>query len=230
VDQSQVVPVGTDLPLDRACLLACGVVTGVGAVLNTVAVEPGSNVVVIGTGGVGLNCIQGAALVGAGQIIAVDVLGHKLAAARRFGATHTINASREDAVAAVRAATAGRGADYAFVAVGSARAISQATEMTARSGVTVMVGMPGDKDADITLNAHVLIEGRTVVGSLVGSARPSIDLPRLAEWYRQGRLKLDELISNRYPLERINEALESMEGGEAIRNVVVIDPTLVRGP
>jgi Zn-dependent alcohol dehydrogenase len=230
VDQSQVVPLAPELPLDRACLLACGVVTGVGAVLNTVRVEPGSNVVVVGTGGVGLNCVQGAALVGAAQILAVDVLGHKLEAARLFGATHVINATRQDPVAAVRAATAGRGADYAFVAVGNARAISQATELTARGGVTVVVGMPGDNDAQISLNAHVLTEGRTVVGSLVGSTRPDVDVPRLAEWYRQGRLKLDELITHRYPLERINEALDSMERGLALRNVLVIDPTRIPTP
>jgi Zn-dependent alcohol dehydrogenase len=230
VDQSQVVPVGPDLPLDRACLLACGVVTGVGAVLNSVAVEPGSNVVVVGTGGVGLNCVQGAALVGAARVIAVDVLDHKLEAARRFGATHTVNAAREEPAAAVRAATAGRGADYAFVAVGDARAIAQATELTDRGGVTVVVGMPGDHDVQVALNAHVLTEGRAVVGCLVGSARPAVDLPRLAEWYRQGRLLLDELITNRYPLERINEALDSMERGEALRNVLVIDPTKVGGP
>jgi Zn-dependent alcohol dehydrogenase len=136
----------------------------------------------------------------------------------------------QDPVAAVRAATGGRGADYAFVAVGNARAISQATELTDRSGVTVVVGMPGDNDVQISLNAHVLTEGRTIVGSLVGSARPAVDVPRLAEWYRQGRLKLDELITNRYPLERINEALDSMERGEAVRNVLVIDPTVMEAP
>jgi hypothetical protein len=179
---------------------------------------------------VGLNCVQGAALVGAGQILAVDVLDDKLEAARLFGATQTINATRQDAVAAVRTATAGRGADYAFVAVGSARAISQATEMTARGGVTVVVGMPGDNDVQISLNAHVLTEGRTVVGSLVGSTRPDVDVPRLAEWYRQGRLKLNELITRRYPLEQINEALDSMERGLALRNVLVIDPTRMGSP
>jgi S-(hydroxymethyl)glutathione dehydrogenase / alcohol dehydrogenase len=230
VDQSQVIPVAPDLPLDRACLLACGVITRVGAAINTVMIEPGSNVVVVGTGGMGLNCIQGAALVGAARILAVDVLDHKLQSARLFGATHTINATRQDPVAAVRAATAGRGADYAFVAVGNARAISQATELTDRGGVTVVVVMPGDNDVQISLNAHVLTEGRSVVGCLVGSAHPAVDVPRLAEWYRQGRLKLDELITNRYPLERINKVLDTMERGEALRNVLVIDPTVMGSP
>jgi Zn-dependent alcohol dehydrogenase len=222
VDQSQVVAVAPEVPLDRACLLACGVVTGVGATLNTVRVEPGSDVVVVGTGGVGVNCIQGAALASAGRIIAVDVRDNKLQAARLFGATHTVNAAREDAVAAVRALTDNRGADYAFVAVGNSRAISQATLLTGKGGVTVVVGMPGDDDVNITINAHVLTEGRAVVGSLVGSTRLDVDVPRLTEWYRQGRLKLDELITNRYPLERINEALESMERGEALRNVIIL--------
>jgi Zn-dependent alcohol dehydrogenase len=225
VHQSQVVAVSHDLPLDRACLLACGVVTGVGAALNTVRVEPGSHVVVVGTGGVGVNCIQGAALAGAGRIIAVDVRDNKLEAARLFGATHTVNATRQDPVAAVRALTDDRGADYAFVAVGNSRAISQATLLTCKGGVTVVVGMPGDDDVNITVNANVLLEGRAVVGSLVGSTRLSVDVPRLSEWYHQGRLKLDELITKRYPLERINEALESMERGEALRNVVIIGTT-----
>jgi Zn-dependent alcohol dehydrogenase len=225
VDQSQVIPIPDELPLDRACLLACGVVTGVGATLNTVTVEPGSNVVVVGTGGVGLNCIQGAFLAGAARIIAVDVRATKLEAARQFGATHTIHAAGQDLTSAVRDLTDGRGADYVFVAVGNSRAISQASHLTAKGGVTVVVGMPGDNDVDITLNAHLLTEGRTVVGSLVGSTRPGVDIPRLAEWYRQGRLKLDELITARYPLERINEALEAMERGEALRNVIILGAT-----
>lgn len=221
VDQSQVVVVPDDLPLDRACLLACGVITGLGAVVNTAQVVAGSSVVVIGTGGVGLNSIQGAVLSGARRIIAVDLSDHKLEAARRFGATHTINASRQDAVAAVQTLTDGRGADYAFATVGSSAAITQAIKMIRRGGVAVIVGMPSDDDAEFTLNAHDLTYGRTVVGSLMGSTRLSVDVPRLIELYRQGRLKLDELITERYPLENINAAIESMERGEALRNVIV---------
>jgi Zn-dependent alcohol dehydrogenase len=221
VDQSQVVKIPPSLRADRACLLACAVVTGVGAVMNTVQVEMGSSVVVIGTGGVGLNTVQGAALAGAAKIIAVDVLDNKLAAARLFGATHTINARGVDAIATTLALTDGRGADYAFVAVGSSRAITQSSQMTRKGGVTVIVGMPANQDAMFTLNADHLTEGRSVVGSLVGSTRLSVDIPRLIELYQQGRLKLDELITRRYPLHEINQAIESMERGEALRNVIL---------
>jgi Zn-dependent alcohol dehydrogenase len=221
VDQSQVVKIAPEIPLDRACLVGCGVITGVGAVMNTVQVAPGSYAVVIGTGGVGLNCVQGAALAGAAKVIAVDMRDNKLEAARAFGATHIINAGGQDAVAAVRALTHGRGADYAFVAVGSSKAISDGTRMTRKGGVTVIVGMPGNHDADFTLNADYITEGRTVIGSLVGSARVSVDIPRLIELYQHGQLKLDELITRRYKLEEVNEAIESMERGEALRNVIV---------
>jgi len=224
VDQSQVVKAPEDLPFDRACLLACGVITGVGAVVNTVQVETGSSVVVIGVGGVGLNCVQGAVLSGAAKIIAVDLLDNKLEAARLFGATHTINARHGDemaAVATVLALTEGRGADYAFVAVGSSAVITQASRMIRKGGTTVVVGMPPNEDVEFTLNAHNLTYGRTVVGSPMGSTRLSVDVPRLVELYQQGRLKLDELITARYPLEQINEAIEAMERGEALRNVIV---------
>jgi Zn-dependent alcohol dehydrogenase len=222
VHQSQVVKIPASLPFDRACLLACGVVTGVGAVINTVHVEPGSTVVVIGAGGVGLNTVQGAVLAGAAKIIAVDILDNKLEAARLFGATHSINARRDDAFKTVMALTDNRGADYAFVAVGSSRAITQGSEMTRKGGVTVIVGMPATHDALFTLNADHLTEGRAVVGSLVGSTRLSVDIPRLIELYHHGRLKLDELITRQYRLAEINEAIESMERGEALRNVVLL--------
>jgi Zn-dependent alcohol dehydrogenase len=221
VEQSQVVRIPDFMPFDRACLLACGVVTGVGAVMNTVQVPVGSSVVVIGTGGVGLNTVQGAALAGAAKIIAVDVLDNKLQAARQFGATHTVNARREDAVAAVLSLTEGRGADYAFVVVGNSQAITQGSQMTRKGGVTVIVGMPPNQDALFTLNADHLTEGRAIVGSLVGSTRLSVDIPRLIELYQQGRLKLAELITRRYPLEEINEAIASMARGEALRNVIM---------
>jgi S-(hydroxymethyl)glutathione dehydrogenase/alcohol dehydrogenase len=221
VHQSQVVKVPEDVPLDLACLLACGVITGVGAVTNTVQVKAGDNVVVIGTGGVGLNSVQGAALSGAARIIAVDLTEAKLAAARRFGATHTINAARQDGVAGVLALTGGRGADYAFVTAGSSRAITQSSQMVRKGGTAVIVGMPSNADAECTLNAHLLTYGRTIVGSPMGSTRLAVDVPRLVELYRQGRLKLEELITARYPLEEINEAIASMERGEALRNVIV---------
>lgn len=221
VDQSQVVKVPESLSLVQASLLACGVITGLGAVVNTAAVETGSSVVVIGTGGVGLNSIQGALLSGASKIIAIDLLDHKLEAARKFGATHTINARNEDVLATVLSLTENRGVDYAFVTVGSSRAIVQASNLVRKGGTTVIVGMPSNSDAEVPLNSHTLTTGRNVMGSNMGSTRPSVDIPHLVELYQQGRLKLDELITKTYPLEEINEAIESMERGEALRNVIV---------
>ncbi len=222
VDQSQVVKIPDELPLDVACLLACGVITGLGAVTNTVQVETGSTVVVIGTGGVGLNAVQGALLSGASLIAAVDLLPNKLAAARNFGATHTINAGEENVVERVLALTDGRGADYAFATVGSPRAIEQAVQMVRKGGTAVIVGMPGNDEVMISLNAHHLTQGRTVLGSNMGSTRLLVDIPRLVALYQEGRLKLDELVTGRYPLAEINEAIASMERGEALRNVVVM--------
>jgi Zn-dependent alcohol dehydrogenase len=221
VDQSQVVQVPEDLPMDRACLLSCGVIAGLGAVVNTAQVALGSSVVVLGTGGVGLNSVQGAVLSGAAKIIAVDLLDHKLEAARHFGATHTVNAGHLDAVAAVQALTDGRGADYAFTTVGNSMAISQASRMIRKGGTAVVVGMPPNRDTEFTLNAHELVYGRAVIGSLMGSSQMSVDIPRLVDLYQQGRLKLDKLITDRYPLERINEAIESAERGKALRNVIM---------
>ncbi len=222
VDQSQVVPLPGEVPLDSASLLACGVITGLGAVVNTAKVEPNSSVVVIGIGGVGLNSVQGAVLAGAHPIIAIDLLDHKLAAAKTFGATHTINAAQQEAPAEiVRGLTSGRGADYAFVTVGSTAAVEQALGLIRRGGTVVLVGIPAES-ATIPLRiAHQVWNERRLLSSSMGSTRLSVDVPRLVALYQHGRLKLDELISARYPLEQINEAIESVEKGEALRNVIV---------
>lgn len=221
VDQSQVVRVPDDLPLDRAALLACGVITGFGAVVNTAQVRPGSSVVVIGIGGVGLNAVQGAVLAGATPIIAVDTLEHKLEAARSFGATHALAATRDDLAGAVRDLTGGRGADYVFVTVGSAAAATQALQLTRRAGTVTLVGIPASGTSVPLDVGRAVTREQRVLGSAMGSTRLGVDVPRLVDLYRQGRLKLDELITARYPLERINEAIVSMERGEALRNVVV---------
>ena len=221
VDQSQVVTLPRDVPLDSASLFACGVITGLGAVVNTAQVPAGSRVAVIGTGGVGLNSVQGAALSGAEQIIAIDLSDDKLAAARRFGATHTINPKSEDAGAAVRALTEGRGADYVFVTVGAKAAVEQGLGLIRRAGTLVIVGMPaaGVKTEFETLD--FADHGQRILGSKMGSTRLQVDLPKLVAFYQQGRLKLDELISGRYPLDEINEAVASVNRGEALRNVIV---------
>ncbi len=223
VHESQVVPVPGDMPLDRACLLACGVLTGYGAVVNTAQVEAGSSVVVIGAGGVGLNAVQGAALSGAYPIVAVDVLDQKLEAARQFGASHAVLATHPDLQAQVRALTSGRGADYAFVTVGSPSAVIQALSLVRRGGTVVAVGMPGvGAEAALPVGQFVY-DGKRVIGSNMGSASPRVDIPRLVALYQAGRLKLDELVTGRYPLDQINAAIVSMERGEALRNVIVFD-------
>lgn len=223
VDQSQVVPVPEDLPLDQACLLACGVITGLGAVVNTAQVRPGSSIVVIGTGGVGLNAVQGAVLAGANPIIAVDRLDTKLEAARDFGATHTVNATQADAVTSVFELTGGLGAEYVFVTVGSTAAMGQGLQMIGKHGKLVIVGLP-EQGATIPVPISQLVDNcQYVMGSNMGSTRLAVDVPRLVDLHGQGRLKLDELITRRYPLEEINEAIESMERGEALRNVIVFE-------
>jgi len=220
VDQSQCVVIPDAMPFDRAALLACGVITGLGAVTNTAKIAATSSVVVIGAGGVGLNAIQGAAMAGARQIIAVDRLDAKLEAARAFGATHTINGKSEDAIATVLALTGGMGVDYAFVTVGSGKALEQGFAMIRPGGTAVMVGISATDDP-VVLPIRPLTKGRKLLGSRMGGSHLSIDVPRLVELYLQGKLKLDELISNRYRLDEINDALASTETGEALRNVIL---------
>jgi S-(hydroxymethyl)glutathione dehydrogenase/alcohol dehydrogenase len=223
VDQSQLVRVPADVPLDRAALLACGVITGVGAVINTAQVKPGSTVVVIGVGGVGLNAIQGALISGAARIIAVDIIDMKLQAAQTFGATHTMNSRRDDVRQIVLDLTGGRGADYVFVTVGSAEAVAQGLMLLRRAGTLVIVGMPATGTTVALPISDMADYGFRILGSFVGSTRLHVDIPWLLELYQQGRLKLDELITARYPIEKINEAIEAMERGEALRNVILWD-------
>jgi S-(hydroxymethyl)glutathione dehydrogenase/alcohol dehydrogenase len=221
VSESQVVKIPADMPLDSAALLACGVITGFGAVVNRAKVEPMSACVIIGAGGVGLNSIQGAALSGAYPVIAVDVLDEKLAAAKKFGATHGVNAKKVDPVEGVKKLTGGRGADYVFVTVGNAKAIEQGVAMSAPRGMTLIVGLPGFKDT-ISFSPFVFIkEERTLTGSFMGTTELHTEIPKLIELYKAGKLKLDELITGRYPIEKINEAIESVMKGQALRNVII---------
>lgn len=225
VDQSQLARVPDSMSLQAASLLACGVITGFGAVVNTAQVSAGSTVVVIGTGGVGLNSVQGAALSGAGRLIAVDLLPNKLAAAQHFGASDLVNAAEVDPVAAVHALTGGRMADYVFVTVGSERAMLQGLQMARKAGTVVLVGMPPE-NLTVNLAARDLVfRGLRLLGSFMGSTRLPIDIPRLIAHYERGNLQLEELITRTWPLEQINEAIESMERGEALRNVIVFDPS-----
>ncbi len=221
VGASQVCPVSREIPADRAALLACGVLTGVGAVTNTAKVPAGADVVVIGIGGVGINALQGAGLCEAGSIIAVDVADEKLEVARCFGATHAVNSASEDAIAAVKEATGGKGADFVFVAVGAKAPIDEGVQMLASGGTAVVVGIPASGVMTEYDPVELASRGQRIVGSKMGSAHVREDIPRLAKLYEEGKLKLDELISGRYPLEQINDAIAATKSGQSLRNVVV---------
>ena len=221
VHASQAVTIPKDLRFDSAALLACGVITGVGAVVNTARLRPGDTAVVIGAGGVGLNTVQGAVLAGARVVVALDIVPAKLEAARRFGATHVLPADDRAVVEEVRSITGGRGADHVFVTVGAKPAFSQAFAMAARSGGIVLVGMPASGVTVELDPGAIASDNQRILGSKMGGALIHRDIPQLVGFYRQGRLKLDELISGRFPLDRINEAIASAKSGEAVRNVIL---------
>jgi S-(hydroxymethyl)glutathione dehydrogenase/alcohol dehydrogenase len=221
VDESQVVKIPADMPMDRAALLACGVITGFGAVVNRAKVEVGSSCVIIGIGGVGLNSVQGAAISGAYPVIAVDLSDNKLEAAKKFGATHTVNSGKVDAIKAVKEMTRGRGADYVFVTVGSAEAARQGFSMSGPCGMTVMVGLPNFKDTINISPFEFIMSERTMTGSFMGTTSLQWDIPRMVDLYQAGILKLGELITEHYPLEKINEAIDTVLKGKALRNIIM---------
>ncbi|MCC7363617.1 MAG: Zn-dependent alcohol dehydrogenase [Dehalococcoidia bacterium] len=216
--ENAVVKIREDMPLDRAALIGCGVMTGVGAVLNTAKVEPGSSVAVWGAGGVGLAAIQGAKIAGARQIIAVDMVESKLATAKELGATHVVDASSGDAVAKVKEITGG-GAEYTFEAIGKKVAAEQAFDSLANGGTATIIGMipVGTK---IELDGPSFLMEKRVQGSNMGSNRFRKDMPRYIDFYLQGRLKLDEMISRTGSLEDVNEAFRAMKAGEVARTVL----------
>ena len=221
VEASQAVAIPDDVPLESACMLACAVITGFGAVVNTADVQPGSSVVVIGTGGVGINAVQAAAIAGAESVIAVDVAQRKLEMACRLGATHAINPASEEVEEKVRSLTNRRGADTVIVTVASGSGVEQGMALMRRGGTLVVVGMPASGVTSRLHTAEFAHDGQRILGSKMGSAQPQIDVPRLIGLYRDGRLKLDELVSNRFPLAEINDAIASTKRGEVVRNVIV---------
>ncbi len=221
VHESQCVAIPGNVPMTSASLLACGVITGFGAVTNTARVPAGSHVVVIGTGGVGLNSIQGARVSGARTVIAVDIADNKLEAAKGFGATHGINSSKENVLERVMQLTDSRGADYVFVTVGAKGAFDSSYAMLAKGGSTVLVGMPASGVMSEIDPGTMAAYSQNVLGSKMGSARIQVDIPNLVDLYQQKRVKLDELITKTYPLEQINEAIAAVKRGEALRNVIV---------
>ena len=223
VREEGVIPIDADIPLEVAALVGCGVLTGVGAVTRTARVEPGSVVVVIGAGGVGLNVIQGAVLAGAARIIAVDRRPAALATARQFGATDTLDASdpaNSNVAKAIRQMSGG-GVDYSFEVVGRPETIAQAWESLVPGGRAVVVGLT-PQNATAPIRSDFLSE-KTLMGCIFGSSIPQVDAPRMLSLYRAGRLKLDELVAQRYPLDAVNEALDALRTGTSGRGVLVFD-------
>lgn len=212
-----------DVPLEPACLIACGVSTGFGSVFNVAQVQPGASVVVIGAGGVGLNVIQAARLAGATRIIAVDLLPQKLELARDFGASHGLPAGEGDVVQRVKELTGGQGADYAFEVIGLPQTIRQAYDVTGKGGTVVVVGVAAD-DAQVTFPAADLMRsGKTIKGSVAGAVAPQVDFPRLVDLWQSGRLAIEQLISRRFALDEVNEAFRAMQAGEVARGVIVYE-------
>lgn len=216
-----VVKIDKDIPLDRAALVSCGVMTGVGAVVNTARVAPGSIAVVFGCGGVGLNAIQGCALAGAAMIVAVDTADAKLEMARQFGATHVLNAKAEESVVKALRKLTGGGADYAFECVGYGEIAAQAYGCLRKGGTAVVVGVASQKDNTTVRTASLTFEEKTLTGSYFGSARPREDFPRLLALYRNKRLKLDELITRTYRIEEAPQAFADLASGKNARGVIV---------
>jgi S-(hydroxymethyl)glutathione dehydrogenase / alcohol dehydrogenase len=219
VHENALVKVRDEMPLDRGALIGCGVTTGVGAVLNTARVEAGATVAVFGAGGVGLAVIQGARIAGAGMIIAVDVFERKLVQAKELGATHAVDASAGDPVKAIRELTGG-GVEYAFEAIGLKKAAEQAFECIRPGGTATIIGMipVGQK---IELEGSVFLREKRIQGCSMGSNRFKVDMPKYVDFYLQGRLRLDEMITRRGRLDDVNDAFRAMKAGEVARTVLM---------
>ncbi|MEM7241465.1 MAG: zinc-binding dehydrogenase [Pseudomonadota bacterium] len=221
VDQSQIHPLPADMDMDVASLLACGVITGYGAVTNAAQMHKGAHVVVIGAGGVGLNTIQGAAINGAQTIIAVDITEEKLETAKEFGATHglLVGDLNFDAVAQI----AGGGADYVFVTVGAIPAFNAAPDLLAERGEVVLIGMPPVGAEAHYIPVNLASMSQVIRGSKMGEAVLTRDIPKLLGEYQRGQLKLDELVSHRFAFEAINEAIAKTREGASNRNVLIFE-------
>ena len=221
--EEAVVPIRDDIPLEIAALVGCSVMTGYGAVVNTAKVPPGSNCLVIGAGGVGLNVVLALQVAGANQIIVADLLDHKLELALDFGATETINAKNQDVVARVKELTGGNGVDYAFEVIGNTTALKNCFNSVRRGGTAVAVGV-APSNAEVSISQFDLVlQEKSLLGSMYGSTRPHFDMPRILDLYASGKLELDKLVTRRYPLAEINEAYDAMMRGEVARSVIVYD-------
>ena len=218
VHENAMVKIDPDIPLDRAALVGCGVMTGVGAVFNAAKVEPGATVAVIGCGGVGLSAVNGAALAGAERIIAIDTVPSKLEVARELGATDTLNASNADPVKAVRDMTGG-GVHYSFEALGTKTTAEQAFGMLRPGGTATIIGMI-PLGVKIELHGYDFLRDRKLQGTSMGGNRFRVDMPRLLSLWRQGRLKLDHLISGKLKLDQINEGFAALKSGTPVRQLI----------
>lgn len=223
VHQSQLQKLPEDMPFDVASLLACGVITGYGAARHAAGVKPGDHVIVIGCGGVGLNSVQGAALAGAASVIAMDLEPEKLEVARSMGATHGFNPTGKDTVSQVMAITDGRGADHVLVTVGAKPAIDSAQRYLARNGRIVIVGMPAVGTQSVYDPVSLAAWGQRIVGTKMGNTILSQDIPELLKLYAEGQYQLDTLISGRFTLDQVNEAMDEVRSGKAVKNVIVFD-------
>lgn len=221
IHEHALVKVRKDMPLDRAALIGCGVTTGVGAVIHTAKVAPGETVAVIGCGGVGLSAINGAAIAGAGRIIAVDMMPQKLELARKFGATDTVNPKDGDPVEAIREMTGG-GVHHAFEAIGLKVTTEQAFKMLQRGGTATIIGMI-PVGTQIELHGPEFLMERKIQGSNMGSNRFRVDMPRFVDFYLNGKLHLDDLISRRIKLDEVNEGMEALKTGEVARSVIMFE-------
>lgn len=210
-----------DAPFDKACYIGCGVTTGIGAVLFTAKVEPGANVVVFGLGGIGLNVIQGAKMVGANKIIGVDINPSREKMARKFGMTDFINPKTvENTVDSIVQLTDG-GADYSFECIGNIKVMREALECTHKGwGRSIIIGV-AEAGAEISTRPFQLVTGRKWEGSAFGGARGRTDVPKIVDWYMEGKLNIDDLITHTMPLEKINEGFDLMLAGQSIRSVVI---------
>ena len=221
VPDISLVPIAEHYPLNRAVLVGCGVLTGVGAVIHRARVAPGSTVLVVGCGGVGTNIVQGAALAGAHKIIAVDIHDFKLEKARELGATHTINSRESDPVAQIYALTDKLGVDYAFDAIALPSTTAQAYNALAKNGTLVIVGLAAATNQSLAISPlNLVLTQKAVLGVLYGDARPRNDIPTMLKMYETGKLKLDELVTQSYTLDQVNEAYADMIAGKIIRGVI----------
>jgi S-(hydroxymethyl)glutathione dehydrogenase/alcohol dehydrogenase len=222
VPEQQAIPVTKELPFDRACLIGCGVMTGMGAALNIARIGKADTVMVIGCGAVGLSAVQGARLAGAAKVIAVDIDDGKLALAQKMGASRGVNARSEDPISIGKAETAGRGVDTVIEAAGSAAAFRTTVEAVRPGGEVIWLGKV-DVQNDVAFRWGALMQEKRIRRSSYGNARPARDFPMLAKAYLDGRLMLDELITRRIRLPAINEGFSALRDGQAIRTVVMLD-------